>query len=279
MEDAAFNGSMLTAEPGTIYESGANNTEDNDETLRASERARRLQELRQLAIEEQEHKLIEQQKRLEKEARQLANEKRQLATRRSDNEEKDHPPGTPYRNPNYSQSYTHMAIPSLPSAVTSPKLGSSSPPSRQPQKFTSPRKTRLSLTSSSTTSLVNSADPLSTTLVHPRDCNCVSCVLNRPADAINSANLRVPKSEKPKGFFRRLSMEVGNTFSLTDGGRKRSNSNLNLQSAVHAATFSNSGYYAPGSGIGSNSSYGTDFSSSSNEHGVLSQRDYASSRR
>jgi hypothetical protein len=129
---------------------------------------------------------------------------------------------------------------------------------------------------------------------HPMDCNCVSCVLNRPADAPNPAHLRAPKSDKPKGFFRRLSMEVGNTFSLNESGRKRSNSNLNLQAAMHASTVSGhgpttsasgSGFYGPGSGISNVSMAGakgrqyTRADPAANELGVLPRQEYFPSRR
>lgn len=86
-------------------------------------------------------------------------------------------------------------------------------------------------------------------------------------------------------------MEVGNTFSLSDSGRKRSNSNLNLQSAVHASTVAGagSGLYGLGSGVSNTSFTATGGSGgqymrgaaapAANEIGVLPRYDYFPSRR
>jgi len=309
----------LTAEPSTISvgekdgESGLGSASnlmlepDNEQTIRAVDRNRRMQELRQLAFEEQERALQEQQRRLEAEGRELHKEKMRLASMRGgaesgSGEGSDLPrPDPPYRRPSYSQSYTHLPSASMASSsspgtnsnrIRDPGPGPASPtsPSKQPQKLLSPRKPRTSLTSSSSVSLVPSI-PKSMTPGHPLDCNCVSCVLNRPVDAPNPAHLRTPKSEKPKGFFRRLSMEVGNTFSLSDSGRKRSNSNLNLQSAVHASTVAGagSGLYGLGSGVSNTSFTATGGSGgqymrgaaapAANEIGVLPRYDYFPSRR
>jgi hypothetical protein len=104
---------VLTAEPRSMNEregeSGPNASEgDNDQTIRAVDRSRRMQELRHLALEEQERTLQEQQRRLEAEARGLQQEKKRLASIRSggfdrgDTEELSKPE-PPYRRPSYSQ--------------------------------------------------------------------------------------------------------------------------------------------------------------------------------
>jgi hypothetical protein len=86
-------------------------------------------------------------------------------------------------------------------------------------------------------------------------------------------------------------MEVGNTFSLSNDSRKRSNSNLGREAAIHASTMSGissgnsgtgQGYYGVGSGIGSDAGGGRYPRGMTgpvpNEVGMIS-RDYAHARR
>ncbi|KAI0346312.1 hypothetical protein BDW22DRAFT_1405206 [Trametopsis cervina] len=219
---------MSSPQTPSSYASAMSGPSDDD----IARRRQRIRELEEMELREQEHELRLQQREIEHRSRELEKDRQRLINSRTYRTESPPVNHSVHRlaNPsatNLSDSSSSSPVPSRPPFTSS----STQPAPPMGQRFPSQQST--------------SSQPSSPSLYHPNDhpdtCGCEVCSVtkyNRPSVSpmASSQNLRTPegpnttsntyRSEKPKGWIRRLSMPVmANAFSSSDSKKGISSAN------------------------------------------------------